>query len=252
MSQFCWCHLDMLLWFFCGLCWWCYFKNLSHSSDSFVDFVGGVILRTWVTQVILLRTLLALFLYAQASSILRWWAIVSGKASSKLGALLWFLCLTFSNLLHMAGWGLRPRLGIWALSLLGVVLPLDVGPLFVFLPFPSRLVLFLDWTCFIFKNKNLIHSSFFQSFLPFVLEKAKGTQNQPDFIVAQVFQIFPSFTPGERQGKTESAILYCCTFISSWRKTREQKLAGLYCCTVNDFFVAKQTFEKYPTWKTVC
>ncbi len=128
---------------FVGAIWSC-------SYDSFVDFVGGVILRTWVTQVILLRTLLALFLYAQASSILRWWAIVSGKASSKPCALLWFLPLSFSNLLHMTGWGLRPRLGIWALSLLGVVLPLDVGPLFVFLPFPSRLVLFLDWTCFIF------------------------------------------------------------------------------------------------------
>ncbi len=154
---------------------------------------------------ILLRTLMALFLYAQASSILRWWAIVSGKASSKLGALLWFLRLTFSNLLHMAGWGLRPRLGIWALSLLGVVLPLDVGPLFVFLPFPSRLVLFLDWTCFIFKNKNLIHSSFFQS--------------------------FPSFCPGESQRNTESARLHCCTsfpnfpFLYSWRKTRENRIS---------------------------
>jgi hypothetical protein len=66
---------------------------------------------------------------------------------------------------------------------------------------------------------------FFKVSLPFVLEKAKGTQNQPDFIVAQVFQIFPSFIPGERQGKTESAILYCCTFISSWRKTREQEIS---------------------------
>jgi hypothetical protein len=137
---------------FVGAIWLCCY-------DSFVDFVGGVILRTWPTQVILLRTLLALFLYAQASSILRWWAIVSDKASSKLGALLSFLRLSFSNLLHMAGWGLRHRLGIWALSLLGVVLPLDVGPLFVFLPLPSILVFFLDGKCLIFKNKNLIHSS---------------------------------------------------------------------------------------------
>ncbi len=36
---------------FVGAIWIC-------SYDSFVDFVGGVILRTWVTQVILLWTLL--------------------------------------------------------------------------------------------------------------------------------------------------------------------------------------------------
>jgi hypothetical protein len=78
---------------------------------------------------------------------------------------------------------------------------------------------------------------FFKVSLPFVLEKAKGTQNLADFIVAQVFQIFPSFTPGERQGN--------------------RKLAGLYCYTVNDcfggknFMFSKQKFEKYPPWKTV-
>jgi hypothetical protein len=47
----------------------------------------------------------------------------------------------------------------------------------------------------------------FKVSIPFVLEKAKGTQNQPDLIVAQVFQIFPSFTPGERQGKRISHTL---------------------------------------------
>ncbi len=36
---------------FVGAIWLC-------SYNSFEDFVGGVILRTWVTQVILLRTLL--------------------------------------------------------------------------------------------------------------------------------------------------------------------------------------------------
>jgi len=62
--------------------------------------------------------------------------------------------------------------------------------------------------------------------LPFVLQIKSIKKNpEPDLIVAQVFQNFPSFTPEESQGKTESAILYCCTFISSWRKTREQEIS---------------------------
>jgi hypothetical protein len=76
--------------------------------------------------------------------------------------------------------------------------------------------------------------------LPFVLQVKSIKRNpEPDFIVAQVFQVFPCFTPGERQGKTESAILYCAPSFPPGERQGNRKLAGLYCCTVNDLFVAK-------------
>jgi hypothetical protein len=77
---------------------------------------------------------------------------------------------------------------------------------------------------------SLLHK-FSKFSLPSLLEKDQGKQNQPYFIVAR------PFPPGERQ--------------------RYRKLAGLYCCTLKDFFggkiymFSKQKFEKYPPWKTV-
>ncbi len=88
-------------------------------------------------------------------------AIITGQASSKVGALLGFFPLSLSDLLTHLMYGFGPRLGTWIwvgvfsrFSFLGVISTLEVGPLFVFLSLSLLVVCFSSFL--VVKSKSFL------------------------------------------------------------------------------------------------